>query len=341
MNHRGAPPDAATAAPEESGAVSVDALREDPSNSPAAADHRGRIGILLGLVGVLGFSLTLPATRVADPRFGAYTVGLGRAVIAGVLALLVLRLKRRKILPRDLLGSLTIVAMGVVVGFPLLTSLAMRDLPSSHGAVISGLVPAATAGAAVLRAGERPKKTYWMALSLGLAAVLLYALKESRGILGSADLLLLLAVALVGFGYAEGAVLARQHGGWQVICWALVLSLPVVTVGTVMAVLSAPPRTPTAGSLLGFAYLSGVSMFLAFFAWYQGLAIGGIARVGRLQLLQPPLTVVWGALLLNEHISAALVLTVVVVLISIFFGRRTTTVPAPASVPTARQPSLQ
>ncbi len=289
MNHRGVPHNAATA----TSIVSVDAPRGDPPDFLAAADHRGRIGIFLGLVGILGFSLTLPATRIADPRFGAYTVGLGRAVVAGVLAPLVLRLKRRPILPRDLFGSLAIVAMGVVVGFPLLTSLAMHDLPSSHGAVISGLVPAATAGAAVLRAGERPRKTYWMALSLGLAAVLIYALKESGGVLRSTDLLLLIAVVLVGFGYAEGAVLARQHGGWKVICWALVLSLPVVTVGTVVAVLSAPPRTPTAGSLLGLAYLSAVSMFLAFFAWYQGLAIGGIARVGRLQLLQPPLAVVW------------------------------------------------
>jgi drug/metabolite transporter (DMT)-like permease len=175
---------------------------------------------------------------------------------------------------------------------------------SVHGAVLTGLIPAATAGMAVLRAGERPRRAYWAVLALGLAVVVGFALIQGGGRLQPADLLLLAAVVVAGVGYTEGGVLARQYGGWRVICWALVLALPVSLPVTVLAAVSAgPPRHVTGGAVAGLAYVSVVSMLLGFFAWYSGLARGGVARVGRLQLAQPALTLAWSALLLGEHVS--------------------------------------
>jgi drug/metabolite transporter (DMT)-like permease len=260
--------------------------------------------LLLGALGVLAFSLTFPATRLAEASFSPLTVGAGRAVPAAVLAVLILAARREPVRPpRAAVRPLLAVVATVGLGFGVLSALALGQVSSVHGAVLTGLIPAATAGMAVLRAGERPRAGYWVVLGLGLAVVIGFALVQGGGRLRLADLLLLVAIAAGGVGYAEGGILARQYGGWRVICWTVILALPVSVPLTAVAVAVQPPRAVTAQAVAGLAYVSLVSMCLGFFVWYQGLARGGVARVGRLQLAQPALTLGWSALLLGEHVS--------------------------------------
>jgi drug/metabolite transporter (DMT)-like permease len=264
-------------------------------------------GFLLGALGVLGFSFSLPATRLAVADLDPVLVAFGRAVVAGLLSVAVLAATRA---PRPTAAqgrSLVLVALGVVVGFPLLTSLALHHVPASHGAVVVGVLPAFTAAAAVVRAGERPTPAFWAAGGAGLAAVLAFALTQGDGGgLGTPDLELLLAVVLCAVGYAEGGRLSRELGGARTICWALVLSLPV-TAALAAAALATHGAHGGATAWLGFAYVSLISMFLAFFAWYAGLARGGIAKIGQVQLAQPVLSLVWAALILGESVGAVTV----------------------------------
>ncbi|WP_158501705.1 EamA family transporter [Vitiosangium sp. GDMCC 1.1324] len=277
-------------------------------------------GLLLGAMGVTAFSLTMPATRVAVPELGSTVVGLGRALVAAVLAGLVLAVRREKLPERRHWPRLALVAAGVVVGFPLLSSLALRHMPASHGAVLVGLLPAATAVAAVFRARERPSWGFWLSALAGLGSVLGFALAQGAGKPTAGDTLVLLAVAAAGVGYAEGGALSRELGSWRVICWALVLAAPflapVVALSVEPGMLSASPR-----AWLGMGYVSVVSMFLGFFAWYRGLALGGVARISQLQLAQPLLTLVWCALLLGEPVGrgtlGAAVLVMLCVLTSV------------------------
>lgn len=261
-------------------------------------------GLAWGAVGVLAFSVSLPATRLAvagglDPMF----VGVGRAMVAGLVAAVVLVLWRAPLpLPR-ILFRLSIVALGVVFGFPVLTSLALASVPAAHGIVVVGLLPAATAVMAVLRAGERPAWPFWAASAAGLACVMLFAIVQGAGELHRADLLLLGAVVLCALGYAEGGALARDLGGPRVICWALVLALPITTVLTLPHLDIDALQLATPAAWGGFAYLSLISMFLGFFAWYRGLALGGVARIGQLQLAQPVLSLLWSAVLLAEALT--------------------------------------
>ncbi len=269
-------------------------------------------GLAWGMLGVLAFSLTLPATRAAVPALGSTVVGLGRALVAASLAgLLLLALRERPPARRHWPG-LAVVALGVVVGFPLCSALALRAVPAVHGAVVVGLLPTATAVMAVLRAGERPPRVFWLACLAGTAAVLAFAAAEGAGRPRAADLLLLAAVALGALGYAEGGRLARELGGWRVISWALLLAAPFLAAPVALAI-AARGLDAGPGAWLGFAYLSVVSMFLGFFAWYRGLALGGVARVGQVQLLQPVLTLGWGALLLGERVGARTVLAALLV----------------------------
>jgi drug/metabolite transporter (DMT)-like permease len=276
--------------------------------------------VLLGLLGVLGFSFTLPFTRVAveglDPTF----VGLGRAAFAALPAAVLLALWGERLPERATLRRLALVALGVVFGFPLLSALALRELTAAHSAVIVGLLPAATAVMAVARAGERPSRGFWVASGAGLAAVLAFAASQGAGVSG-ADLLVLGAVALGAIGYAEGGALAREMGGSRVICWALVLSLPVtLPVGLAAGVaggLDAP-----AGDWLGFAYVALVSQFLAFFAWYAALARGGVAKIGQVQLVQPLLTLAWAAALFDEQVGAGTLIAALAVVASVVATQR-------------------
>ncbi|PTA47436.1 DMT family transporter [Micromonospora sp. RP3T] len=281
-------------------------------------------GIGLGALGVLAFSMSLPATRVAVHTLDPWFVAFGRAVGAALLAAAYLRLTRA---PRPTPGQwrrLAVVALGVVVGFPLFTSLALTTQTSAHGAVVVTVLPAMTAVFAVLRAGERPPPLFWLASAAGLALVLAFLATggSMRGTLSLADLFLLAAVVLCGLGYAEGGVLARQLGGARTICWALLLSLPVTIPVTAVAAAAHPPRDGAAG-WTAFGYLTLVSMFLGFFAWYAGLARGGIAKVGQIQLVQPVLTLLWSALLLGEAITPATVAVAGAVLACVVLIQRT------------------
>ncbi|MDG4832944.1 DMT family transporter [Solwaraspora sp. WMMD1047] len=280
-------------------------------------------GSALGALGVLAFSLSLPATQVAVGELDPWLVAFGRAVGAGLLAAAYLRLVRA---PRPTAAQwwrLVVVAAGVVVGFPLFTSLALTTQTAVHGAVVIAVLPAITAVFAVLRAGERPPPAFWAASGAGLGAVLVFlaASGSASGAVEPADLFLLVAVVLCGLGYAEGGALARDLGGARTICWALVGSLPV-TVPITTAVTVA--RSPDAGGVawLGFGYVTVVSMFLGFFAWYAGLARGGIAQVGQLQLAQPVLTLGWSAALLAEPVTPAAIGAALLVLACVIGTQR-------------------
>ena len=288
------------------------------------------MALLLGSLGVLGFSFSLPATRLAVEDLDASFVGLGRAVVAAALGGLLLVALRQPRPRRRHLARLALVGVGVVVGFPLFTALALRELSSAHGAVIVGLLPAATAVMAVVRAGERPSHGFWLASGAGLAAVLAFAATQGAGGVGVADLYVFCAVALCALGYAEGGALARELGGWQTICWALVLSMPVVAPFAVAAAVTGDLSGGT-DAWLGFAYVSLVSMFLAFFAWYAGLARGGVAKIGQVQLAQPVITLGWSAALLGEEIGLATIAAALAVLVSVATTQRTRVTLSPAA----------
>jgi drug/metabolite transporter (DMT)-like permease len=207
-----------------------------------------------------------------------------------------------------------------VFGFPLLSALALRELTAAHSAVIVGLLPAATAVMAVARAGERPSGGFWLASGAGLAAVLAFAASQGAGVSG-ADLLVLGAVALGAIGYAEGGALAREMGGRRVICWALVLSLPLtLPIGAAAGVASG--LDAPADDWLGFAYVALVSQFLAFFAWYAALARGGVAKIGQVQLVQPLLTLAWAAALFGEHVGPGTLIAALAVVASVVATQR-------------------
>jgi len=262
-------------------------------------------GWINGLIGVVIFAGSLPATRAAvmdlDPTFltGA------RAAIAALLGgILLVAFRERRPAPGDL-PALAVVALGVVVGFPLLTALALRHVSSAHSIVFLGLLPLSTAVFGVLRGGERPRPAFWLFSLLGSVFVAGHAALGGIGPSLRGDLLMLAAIVVCGLGYAEGARRSRRLGGWQVISWALVLSLPVMLP---MALLARPASFGHVGApaWFGLAYVSLFSMLIGFVFWYRGLAQGGIAAVGQLQLLQPFLALGLAALLLHESISGTM-----------------------------------
>jgi len=267
---------------------------------------QSRAGLWWGLLGVTAFSFTVPFTRVAveDGHMSALFVGSGRAVIAAVLAALALSVTRQKFPRGKQWLQVAVVAGGAVVGFPLLTSFALTTTPASHGAVVIALLPAATAVIAVLRTGERPARSFWIAASLGAVAAVAFAVIQGGGFGGLrvSDLLLFAAVIVCAIGYAEGGLLSRALGSWQTISWALVLTSPLMILLTGLAIVQQPP-TGTPVEWGAFAYLAAVSMFLGFFAWYRGLAIGPMAQVSQVQLTQPVMSILWAGLLLGEHIG--------------------------------------
>ncbi|SDT01289.1 Permease of the drug/metabolite transporter (DMT) superfamily [Pseudarthrobacter equi] len=261
-------------------------------------------GLWWGLLGVAAFSFTVPLTRMAVAGLSPLFIGSGRAVVAGVLAAAALALTRQRLPQPRTWARLALVAGGVVVGFPFLTSYALTAVPAGHGAVVIALLPAATATAAILRTRERPRPAFWAVMALGSLAALAFAFLQSGGIghLHWADLLLLGAVVCAAIGYAEGGLLARELGSWQTIAWALVLAFPPMLALAVFDLASQPPSA-TPVQWAAFAYLAVVSMFLGFFAWYRGLAIGPMAQVSQIQLLQPVLSICWAALLLGEAVT--------------------------------------
>lgn len=278
-------------------------------------------GWINGFVGVLIFSGSLPATRAAVADFDPVFLTVARASIAAVLALTMLMVFRQKRPARDDLVSLMIVALGVVVGFPLLTALALQYVTSAHSTVFIGLLPLATAIFAVLRGGERPKLAFWLFSGLGSALVAGFALTQGFAASPIGDLLMLAAIIVCGLGYAEGAKLSRRLGGWQVISWALVISLPVM--GALM-VYTMPGSLAGIGrpAWLGLAYVSLFSMLIGFVFWYRGLALGGIAAVGQLQLLQPFFGLLLAATLLGETVGWQMVAVTGAVVLCVAGARR-------------------
>lgn len=272
-----------------------------------------------GLLGVLVFSLTLPMTRVAVAELPPLLIGLGRALLAAVPAALLLWATRSRLPARGEWTGVLLAALGIVVGWPLASTLAMASVPAAHGAVFNGLLPLSTALFAAWRSGERPSPAFWAWAVAGAILVMAFALRQGHGALQTGDLWLLLAVLLGGMGYAEGARASRTLGGWRTICWALVVSAPVVAVP--VAWLGVDTAWPSAATAAAFAYLAFGSMFLGFFAWYRGLAVGGIARVGQVQLLQPFLTVAAAALLFHEAVEPATFLFALAVIVVIAGGR--------------------
>lgn len=283
--------------------------------------ERSTSGWINGLIGVVIFSGSLPATRAAVLAFDPLFLTGARATIAGLLALgLLLALKAPRPSRRDLL-SLVIVAIGVVVGFPLLTALALQHVTSAHSIVFIGLLPLSTAIFAVIRGGERPKPAFWVFSILGSALVAGYAIAGGLTASPVGDALMLGAIIVCGLGYAEGAKLSRTLGGWQVISWALLLSLPAMTV---LTLLYWPPSfagiTPPAW--IGLAYVSVFSMLIGFVFWYRGLAEGGIAAVGQLQLLQPFFGLALAATLLHEPVTPTMLLVTIAVIGCVAGARR-------------------
>ena len=262
-------------------------------------------GLMLGLLGVVIFGLTLPMTRIAVAELDPIFVGLGRAILAAVLAGLCLIVTRQKRPRGDQWRKLAITIAGVIFGFPLLSALALRHATAGHGGVIISILPLATAIASVVFNRERPSAGFWFFSVLGSCAVAIFAGLEGAfhfGEAGAADLLLLGAVVAAAIGYAQGADLARELGGWQVISWALVLASPLVAIAVWN--FSGPVHWDASWKAWGaFLYVAVFSQFLGFFAWYAGLALGGVAKVGQVQLLQTFVTLIAAALLVGEKIG--------------------------------------
>lgn len=259
-----------------------------------------------GLLGVLIFSGSLPATRIAVGGFTPLFLTSARAVIAALLgASLLIVLRQARPDQRDV-PSLAITAAGVVVGFPLLTALALLHITSAHSIVFIGLLPLATAIFGVLRGGERPRPAFWLFSCAGALAVAGFAWAQGSGGTLTGDLLMLAAILVCGLGYAEGAMLSRRLGGWQVISWALVLSLPVMGI-LMIATWPAEFAGITGPEWLSLGYVSVFSMLVGFIFWYRGLALGGIAGVGQLQLLQPFFGLALAGILLGEPVPLAMI----------------------------------
>jgi drug/metabolite transporter (DMT)-like permease len=274
-----------------------------------------------GMLGVIIFSGSLPATRVAVGGFSPLFLTSARAVIAALLAAGLLTILRQTKPARTDFWPLSVTALGVVVGFPLLTALALQHITSARSIVFIGLLPLATAIFGVLRGGERPKPMFWLFSIAGSATVAAFALSGGGEGALTGDLLMIAAVLVCGLGYAEGAVLSRRLGGWQVICWALLLAAPIMA-AIMLAVWPSDFGSVSVPAWLGLAYVSVFSMLVGFFFWYRGLALGGIASIGQLQLLQPFFGLALAGFLLGEPVAWTMIAATGLVVVCVAFARR-------------------
>ncbi|HAU66875.1 MAG TPA: EamA family transporter [Gammaproteobacteria bacterium] len=292
-----------------------------------------KLGFWLGMIAVTSFGLTLPVTQVALPYFDALFIGFGRAWLAGLVALVLLIVTRSPLPNASQFKQLIVVTLGVVLGFPVLSAIAMQTVPSAHGGVVLGILPLATACVATLITNERPSPWFWIISVIGALVVVAYSLggsscianrecSASEGLsISWGDILLFFAVITAAFGYAVGAVTAKTMPGWRVICWSLVIALPITTIVS----LPLRPNDLSAISVSGwsaFIYLSLVSQLLAFFIWYKGLALGGIARVSQTQLFQPIVTLIAAALLAKEHVDSNTLLFAAAVISIVWLARK-------------------
>jgi drug/metabolite transporter (DMT)-like permease len=288
------------------------------------SDAQARRGFAYGFVAVVMFALTLPMTRLAvgdtsNPQLPPLFVTAGRAAVAGALATAYLLLVRARVPPRQAWGTLLVSGLGTVIGFPLFLALALREVPSMHAAVVTGVLPLGTAvvGAVVLR--QRPSLGFWACALGGAALVVAFALLEGGGRPGLADGYLLLAILSTSFGYVAGARAAGAMPAQQVICWVLVGALPL----TVPVALTSLPEGPVGtAAWLGFAYVSVFSMWLGLLVWYWGLSLGGVVRVSQVQLLQPFLSLVFAVPLLGEPLTVTTVGFALAIIGVVAAGRR-------------------
>ena len=291
-----------------------------------ASAHGTARGFALGLLGVAIFALTLPMTRlavgdVAAPQLPPAFVTAGRAALAGLLSLAYLRWVRAAWPAREHWRALAVCALGTVAGFPLFLAFALRAVDSMHAAVVTGLLPLGTAVAAALLLRQRASRGFWACAGAGCALVLGFAALEGQGRLTAADGLLLLAVTCGSVGYVAGAQVSSRLPAQHVICWVLVMSLPL----TLPAMLwTWPPQAGAvrAAAWAGFAYVTLFSMWLGFFAWYRALALGGVMRVSQVQLLQPFMALIAAVPLLGERLEAVTVLFALAVAGVVFLGKR-------------------
>lgn len=289
--------------------------------SPSTQHFSGGYGY--GFIGILIFSLTFPMTVMVVQELSPLLIALGRAWIAAIPACLILWLYKVRRPSSSEWRGIALACVGIVVGWPLTSTIAMQTVSASHGAVVNGLLPLTTALCGAWYNHERLPRAFWICAALGAAVVTGYALYAGDGALQLGDLWLVAAVILGGIGYAAGGKVARTMGGWQTICWCLAISFPFLTLPTFYLTMdvSAWPSLPVLGA---FAYLAFGSMFLGFFAWYKGLALGGIARVGQVLLIQPFLTVVASAWLFGELVPLATYLFAIAVIVIIGASRYVT-----------------
>jgi len=286
--------------------------------------RRETLGFLLGFVGVVIFGATLPATRLAVGSFDPWFITFARATGAALPAVALLAVLRRRF-PRGQAGLLAIAALALIVGFPGFSSLAMTSVPAAHGGVVLGVLPLATAAAAVLVNGERPSPAFWLLALTGAGLVAAFALRDSAqgwaAGFAAGDIWLAAAAISAALGYAISGRLARQMPGWEVISWALLMALPIAAPLTALLwradYLAAPVSHWTA-----LGYLAAFSMFLGFFAWNAGLAMGGIARVSQVQLLQTFVTLAISAALLGEAVSLEMLAFALAVSAIVLLGRK-------------------
>lgn len=276
-------------------------------------------GYVWGFLGVLAFSFSLPFTRYAVRELDPIFITCGRATIAAVISILSLWLTKQPVPSRAIFGRVGIVAFGVVLGFPLFSALALRSLPAGHSSIVIALMPLATAVGGALLQHQRPAPMFWLAAMLGSAIVIGFILLSSGNGIEWADVALLGAVLLGSMGYVEGGRLSGIIGSWQTICWVNVVSLPFMIGPTLWYAPTLPVSLPV---WLAFGYLGAVSMCLGFFAWYRGLALGGIARISQIQLIQAFLSIIWAGALLNEVITPDMWVAVTLVIACIFVARK-------------------
>jgi len=285
-------------------------------------------GLWLGLLGIVIFSVTLPMTRLAvgtpdAPQMSGVFIALGRAVVAAGLSAIFLLATRAPFPRREDWWPLAATAGGVVFGFPLFTSIAMRHVEAVHASVIIGTLPLATAAVGALLHRQRPSTGFWLCAALGSGLVVAFAMLRSGNsaslAISPADLLLLAAVLCAAVGYGYGAKLSQRMRAEHVICWALLLSLPLTLP---LAAWSWPTGTIKASAWWGFGYVAVFSMWLGFFAWYRGLALGGTVRVSQVQLLQPFMSMLFAVPLLGERLDAVTVGFGLAVIATVFIGKK-------------------
>lgn len=277
--------------------------------------------MLIGFVGILVFSLTLPISKIAVVSFSPYFIAFGRASLAGLVALVYLSYKKVAFPSKTDLAKLAVIAMGVVFGFPIFTTVAMKEGSSSHGAVILGMMPLATTVIGVIRFKERPSIGFWLVSMLGAGLVITYALLKSSGSFTYIDGLLVLGGICACIGYVEGGELSRKMNPRTVISWALVISLPINLVMTYFTFSSIYLNADVI-AWTSFVYLSLFPMYLGFFFWYEGLAIGGIARVSQVQLIQPFCTLLASSFFLGDHLTTMNMVFAFLVVSTVILSKR-------------------